>query len=57
LRGTRCAVSGGEPEGGVEKVCVLTGGVRRLGVLTPRFSGDEARDARERKTQNVLSWT
>ena len=36
-RGTRCAVSGGELEGGVEKVCVLTGGVRRSGCSRPVF--------------------
>jgi hypothetical protein len=36
-RRTRCAVSGGEPEGGVEKVCVLTGGVRRSGCSRPVF--------------------
>ncbi len=27
------------------------------GLLTPRGSGDEARDTRERESQNILSWT
>ena len=41
---------GDELEGGVEKVCGLTGGVRFWGV-TPRGSGDEARDLREGEAQ------
>ena len=51
---TRRFVSCDEAGAGNEGVCGLTGGVCFSGLLAPRRSRDEARDAPERETQDFL---